>query len=179
MQIEITDVGPAKKDGNYVKMQLGYVRDGKNNSRTLVAVGKTTEVVKELAANAKPGDIYEIELEKSKDDKFWNWIGATKEEKQVKAEAAKTSYQTKSTYETPEERARKQVYIVRQSSIANAIEFLHCQGKKFSPEEVMDIARAFVSFVFATSGQITVDEVALGGDQDPNANVDFKDDIPF
>lgn len=57
----------------------------------------------------------------------------------------------KSTYETPEERAKKQVYIVRQSSIAQAITFLQIgKAKEVSVEDVLKVATQFESHVFGT-----------------------------
>jgi len=170
MQIEVSSVSPVRIEGKFPKMDINYVRDGKNNNRTLAGVGKTKEVITSLS-KAVPGDTYDIVLEKSADDKFWNWISAEKTNKEAAvASPTKSSYQTKSTYETPEERARKQVYIIRQSSLSNAIEYLTAQQKKYELKEVLCIAETFVSFVFQTEGQATVDEVGLE---------DLKDDIPF
>jgi hypothetical protein len=55
----------------------------------------------------------------------------------------------KSTYETPEERAKKQIYIVRQSSIGSAIDMLSV-GSKSPPkvDEVIAVAKQFEEYVF-------------------------------
>lgn len=144
MQIEIVKVGKPYKEGRFGKLDVEYIRDGKNVSRKLAAVGETEKVVK-ILADATPGDHYEIQIEKKGD--FYNWNDAKKVE--AVAAAAKTSYQAKTnTYETPEERARKQVYIVRQSSITNAIEVLKTHGEKVDAEEVKALAQEFVDFVF-------------------------------
>lgn len=55
---------------------------------------------------------------------------------------------TGSNYETKEERARRQVLIVRQSSLSNAIEALNVDGKLHAPEEYTDLAETFAEWVF-------------------------------
>lgn len=57
---------------------------------------------------------------------------------------------TGSNYETPAERAQKQVYIVKQSSISNAIELLKTRGAFVDPNEVVILAQVFVDYVFAS-----------------------------
>lgn len=47
-----------------------------------------------------------------------------------------------STYETPEERAKKQVIITRQASVNAAIEFLR-NNKAITVDQVLDIAKSF------------------------------------
>jgi hypothetical protein len=71
----------------------------------------------------------------------------------------------KSTYETPEERAKKQVYIVKQSSLSNAIALLNADGKntitggkKYTKEDVFALAQELTDWVFA---QETVKQTAL------------------
>jgi hypothetical protein len=140
MQIEIVKVGKPYKEGKWGKLDIEYIRDGKNVSRKLAAVGKTADVVKVLA-NATSGEHYEIEVEKN--GEYYNWNVATKVENV--APEKKTSYQAaKSTYETPEERARKQVYIARQSSLATATNLL---GVGADPDKVVAVAQKFVDFV--------------------------------
>lgn len=178
MTIELTNVSPVRIEGKFPKMDINYVRDGKNNNRTLAGVGKTKDVITVLS-KATMGDSFEILLEKSADDKFWNWVDAKKVVPTAAAEtvaAVKTSYQTKSTYETPEERAKKQVYIIRQSSLANAIEFLNAQGKKFTVDEVLERAQEFVDFVFQTECLNRAKGLAEEGLKQAE---EFKDDIPF
>ena len=53
-----------------------------------------------------------------------------------------------SNYETKEERAAKQIYIVKQSSLSSAIALSEANKAKASPEEVIAVAQKFVDFVF-------------------------------
>lgn len=54
---------------------------------------------------------------------------------------------TGSNYETPAERAQRQVYIIKQSSIGHAIELL---GQGTEVEMVLDTAQLFVDYVLGT-----------------------------
>ncbi len=159
MQIQVTAVGPVFRDGKYQKLELNYNRDGKPTKRTLVNIGKT-EPVFALLKDAKEGEAYEIELEQDAKTDYWNWVGV----KHVLADypaapatpAATKSVPTKSTYETPEERAKRQVLIVRQSSIASAIALL---GPKTNVADILKTAIVFEGHVFDTEKQELVDDI--------------------
>jgi len=65
--------------------------------------------------------------------------------------AAAATRVTGSNYETPSERAQKQVYIVKQSSIGSALEYLQMEGHGPHPvEQVIEVAQKFVDYVFDT-----------------------------
>jgi len=85
-------------------------------------------------------------------------------------QAAPSNTYTQRDYETKEEREKKQKFIIRQSSISNAIELLSV-GAKAAPkkEEVLELAQEFVNFVYEGTPQ----EVAL------QAVADIEDDIPY
>lgn len=55
---------------------------------------------------------------------------------------------TGSNYETPAERAQKQVYIVKQSSISAAIALATSNKEKQTAAEIIATAKEFVDFVF-------------------------------
>ncbi len=184
MQIELVKVGEVVNDGKYAKMDVFYIREGKAANRKLVSIGKTKDVMQELT-NFKAGDIVDVDLEKVADPKdatksFYNWVGIKLGEKQEAATVAKAAYVAKSTYETPEERARKQVYIVRQSSLANAIEFLGPRSSKVTKEDVFALAEEFSGFVFQTytpEAAVAVVQERAARKIDPKA--EFEDDILF
>lgn len=80
----------------------------------------------------------------------------------------------RSNFETPEERARKQIYIVRQSSISSAISTL-TSGAKHPPKiaEVLEVAKVYEQYVFGNSTETpTFDEVISKGGDD-------LDDVPM
>ena len=62
----------------------------------------------------------------------------------------------KPQYETADERALRQVMIVRQSSLAQAVALLSANGgKKNSPQDVISIAKVFENWVMTgDSGSI-------------------------
>jgi hypothetical protein len=62
---------------------------------------------------------------------------------------SKAAIGARSTYETPEERAQRQVLIVRQSSVSSAIAVLGAGAKApLKLEEVLTTAQAIADFVF-------------------------------
>ena len=162
MLIEITSVTAPFKDGAYFKMELAFVRDGKAQTRKLVAF-PSSKVLFDTLKEAKAKEVYEIDLEKDEKSGFWNWKKATRVDSSSPSAKPSAMASVKSTYETPEERARKQVYIVRQSSISSAIALLGSKAKK---EEILTLAEEFAGFVFQSNGNQPVGE-------------DFKDDIPY
>lgn len=55
-----------------------------------------------------------------------------------------------STFETPAERANKQVYIVKQSSLSSAIALASGNKEKATAEDIIKTAQQFVDYVFGT-----------------------------
>lgn len=105
-----------------------------------------------LLKDAKPGEVYDITVGKN-DKGYDTWTAASKvaaKSEDAKTDSPRGSWGTKSTYETPEERAIKQLYIVRQSSISNALELLKVNNPKggITVDQVLDVAQDFVDFVY-------------------------------
>lgn len=174
MHIELVKIGEVDTSTKYPKLELEYIRDGKNAKRKLAGVGPTRGVIM-LLKDAKPGDHYEIELEETKPNAdgqtFWNWNKATKIENVTPEQ--KTSFQAKSNYETPEERAIKQLHIARQSSISNALKLFELQGvdpKQVRFDDILDTAQGFVNFIYEGLEPAPEEEVLFEKS---------KDDIPY
>lgn len=148
MQIEILSVSvntvPTAK-GSYQVAEVAYkdIKDGKVNGKKIMSFA-AKEAFKVLSA-AKQGEKYDVGLEK--DDKgYWQW---TTMAPAGSAPAASTGNASpRSTYETPEERTKKQDFIIRQSSLANAIALLKTEKAIPKPEEVLELAEQFVKFVY-------------------------------
>ena len=127
--------------------------------------------------NAKNGDVYTVTREKD-DNGYWQWVGITAGESAGTSTGSAGTKATpasggnpapKSTYETAEERAKKQVYIVRQSSINAAIETLKVDKKAVAVEDVLATAKIYENYVFGIT--------EVDGPQDlPQEDED--DDIP-
>ena len=102
---------------------------------------------------AEPGEVYTVSREKDAKG-YWQWVGITEGEdaqpaaSQAPSKGTTATASPKSTYETPEERAKKQVYIVRQSSITAAISILKTDKKNPTKEEVVATASFYEAFVF-------------------------------
>jgi hypothetical protein len=58
------------------------------------------------------------------------------------------------SFETADERANRQVYIVKQSSLASAIALTEANKAKASPEEIIATAQKFVDYVFGNDNSI-------------------------
>ena len=156
MKIEIIK-SEVESKGKYNVCTVTYRGPGGAvESKKLFSFGEAAEAFKKLK-DASPDDVFEIKSEKiksAKDDKeYWYWTEATVVGK-VDSTVSKSpgaSVSPRSTYETPEERAKKQVYIVRQSSISAALGLLELQKvKEVDVDEVIDYARQFESYVFDT-----------------------------
>lgn len=113
---------------------------------------------------AGKGDVFTVLREKDKDG-YWQWVGIAAGEVEMEtgssapAGAKPAGVATKSTFETPEERAKKQVYIIKQSSIGHAIEILKTDKKNPTVEEVIHVADILVDYVLGINLDPNVPEV--------------------
>lgn len=130
-----------------------------------------------ILSKATFGQTYYIDRVKN-DKGFWDWTKASTTNEttedvpmaaQPVANAVKApSVSPKSTYETSEERAARQVMIVRQSSISSAVAMLAANGgKKNTPEEVLAIAKEFEAYVMGIEKK------------NPEDFSDLEEDVPF
>lgn len=111
--------------------------------------------LKTQLANLNPGQ--KFVMNKTKEGDFWkvNSIlpddGAVNVPQQGTTTGGKATptASPKSTYETSEERALKQIYIVRQSSLSAAIALVNATGdKKATPQSIITQAKVFENYVF-------------------------------
>ena len=196
MQIEIVNVSvstvPTAK-GSYQVADIAY----KNKSFQDKLEGKkvmsfTNKEVFTTLSNASFGDVLEITREKN-DKGYWDWIavngsgaGLNEANPIVPQKGAGVSApmpgkaatpSPKSNYETAEERAARQVLIVRQSSVSSAVD-LAVANKIKDPQAVVEIAKVFEAYVFDKE----VKPVAADPVQpEPPAGFfdDLPDDLPF
>lgn len=189
MQIEIVanpvNTIPTAK-GSYQVIELAY----KNKSFQDKLEGKkvmsfTNKDVFNALQKASFGDIFEVTRVKN-DKGFWDWtavssgnacgagavLGSLNEF--VPSPVKTGTVAPKSNYETAEERAARQVLIVRQSSISSAVE-LAVANKVKDPEEVINIAKKFEAYVFGKE-----DEKKAVAMDEPSGNFfeDMEDDFP-
>lgn len=111
-----------------------------------------------MLQNAQPGEVYDIE--RVKEGEFQNWVSAKKSDGSatvtatnapVAASKGSDYTPTKSSYPTDEERAKTQVYIVRQSNITAAINTLSVGAKKLDENDVLKLAKVYEAHVFGDS----------------------------
>lgn len=156
MQIRVINVNTENK-GKYTQATVNYEAEGKTDAKKLMSF-VFKDVYKALA-EAQPGDLFNIERVKN-DKGYWDWTEATPAGKAAAGSGVVTKA-VRSNFETPEERAARQVYIVRQSSIASAIALL--KGPKADPsvDEVIDTARKLEAYVFENNTQQLSDEIEI------------------
>jgi hypothetical protein len=155
INIEVVDVTiedvPKPKGGTYEKATVVYKGyEGKLESKALMGFATPKEVW-EVVVKAKKGDTFTIEREKDPSGKYWNWVAINRQDMPVKT----TAVPSKPTYETPDERAQRQVYIIRQSSIASAVAM---HGPKANVNDVLKTATLFVDFVMQQSMETLEDD---------------------
>lgn len=161
MQITIQEVTVekvAKGKQGYEVATVVYTDKGKNATKKIPSFAQPSVFVE--VKNATPGSVWEVDLKKEGD--YWNWV-AIKPANSDAAPARTTGYVaaaptggkvTGSNYETPDERRIKQMYIIKQSSISNAIDYykMNCVNE-VSVSSVLETAQQFVDFVYGTGAK--------------------------
>jgi hypothetical protein len=116
-----------------------------------------------------------VNVETTQNGKYTNWakIELVDDSPNSGASASPgkpSSTPVRSTYETPEERAQRQLMIVRQSSIANSLEYLKntSQAGDYGVNDTLQVAQQFVDFVYGTDDAL----------QAPQKLEDMDSDIP-
>lgn len=155
IKIRIIDVTPETVAGKtqYTKLVVSYrdVNEDKVKATNVMSFGD--KAVFTTLSNAVKGDEFTVTLEKN-DKGYWQWIGIEKGISKAEAPAdaakpaAKAGWQPNPNSETPDERAKKQVYIVRQSSLATAVASFGDIVNSFTAKDIIDRARDFEEYVF-------------------------------
>jgi hypothetical protein len=161
MIIEIIDVGSPESvktgKGQYQTLQVSFKNEqGQVQGKKLMSFSNPT-VFKDIQGYAK-GD--RIDVLTVKEGDYWQWKAIDKEgEAPPRAEAPKSTggggKVIGSNYETAEERARRQVYIIRQSSLGTAVELL---GQGASVDAVVKTAKQFEAYVFSKEAELATEE---------------------
>lgn len=128
MLIEIIAVGAKQKIKTYYQIEVTYKDLDKDRVGAKKLMSFSYPEVFNTLGKAEKGEQYGINLKKEGD--FWQWTEASKaeefeqEKKVTKTEAASTRVTGGGNWETKEERAQRQVFIIRQSCLGHAVEFL-------------------------------------------------------
>jgi len=91
---------------------------------------------------------------------YYNWTSLTPANSERAAPAAAKSTPVKSTYETPEERARRQVLIVRQSSLTNALKYFELRKK--GDDDIVNLDQVFAVAQDMVDWVMDIDEFQEG-----------------
>ena len=174
MLINIVDVGtPSTKASSngrsYQEIEVTYkTENGQVSNKKLMSFSNPS-VFNHIKGLGKGDSVNVTTVKNAKG--FWDWTGIGNEgDAPVATQSKPATAQaggrvTGSNYETKEERAARQVYIIRQSSLSTAVELL---GSGKSVDEVINVAKQFEAYVFAK-------------DLNPTKEVNFddmEDDIP-
>lgn len=159
LSVQIQTVSTAK--GSYQIADLAFKNltyQGKVEGKKIASFG-VAKASFEVLATAQPGEVYDVTVVKNAKG-FNDWVQMTKgvagnvtatpaSPASKGAVATSPTAAVRSSYETPEERAKKQVYIIRQSSVSSAVAALSAGAKtpvKF--EDVLDFAKKIEKYVF-------------------------------
>ncbi len=159
MRVKILDVAVeniVKGKSRYSKAAVAYSFNGEARTQNIMSFANPA-VFK--AVQDKVGQEVDIVLTKNAAG-YSEWAsidaadaGASPATASASSPAASTAAPTRvtgSNYETPQERASKQVYIVKQSSLSAAINLATANKEKATPAEIIATAQQFVDYVFET-----------------------------
>ena len=152
MKVKILDVNVetvTKGKNSYQKAAVTYTYNGEARTQNVMSFTNPAvfKAVKERVGQ-------EAEVTVIKNDAGYNtWsavedVGTAPAATASPSPAASPTRVTGSNYETPAERASRQVYIVKQSSISAAVALATANKEKATPAEIIAVAQQFVDFVF-------------------------------
>lgn len=162
-----------KGKNSYQVANVTYTTDrGENKSKKVMSF--SNPAVFAVAKDAKQGETYEVSY--TPGDQYYNWASmkvVSNDTTNVVASNVKQAPASGkvlgSTYETAEERKIKQMYIIKQSSIASAITYLnnvHKEGEpSYNVNEVLDVAQEFVDWIYDSEAKESL--------------ADMPNDIPY
>ena len=166
MLVTINNVTTSQAPKGYMIAEVQYTKDGQNESRKIMSFAAPAVYTTLTEMKSFPIDV-NVTLEKN--GKFWNWTGVeqsgnSKVDINRKDPGKAVGRIVGSNYETPEERARRQVYIIKQSSISSAISLIQARfpkGCECSVEEVLFIAERMKNYVLSVETSDPQEDVPL------------------
>lgn len=148
MQITISNVDVQDK-GKYQQAVVNYTtKEGKAEKKNVMSF--KNKALYSILSTAQTGEVYDVQLGKNEQG-YWEFTSAAKSEggsSQSQGGKAAASPAPRSTYETPEERAARQVYIIRQSSLSTALGILSVGSKAVKVSDVLATAKVLEDYVF-------------------------------
>lgn len=183
INIEVISVGapqtiPTKNGKSYQAIEVAYKKDDKIEGKKIMSF--TNPAVFKAVQGLSQGDFITVTTEKNEAG-YWQWEGVSKEDASAAPTAAPsaaatgggTTKSTGTSWETKEERAAKQIMIVRQSSISSAVALANAVGdKKSSPDSIIRVAQEFEAYVMDTSPPAAAKSAM-------DDMLDMDDDVPM
>jgi len=159
-QITVLKVEKEQQPGkNYSITSVSYkTTDGKVKGMKVFPFGPQAAVA-DAFDGAQSGDVYDANFEKNEKG-FWQF--APSPSKAAKGTTPTASPVAKGNWETSDERAARQVMIVKQSSLSNGVAFLAAKYPKGIPDEfrvgdLIDVARQLEEYVLHNKKPATGD----------------------
>ena len=158
MKVKILDVNiehVVKGKSRYSKATVAYSYDGQARTQNIMSFTNPAVFAK---VQEKVGQ--EVEVTVGKNDAGYNeWraveeVGTAAPVTAAGLSSLAPTRVTGSNYETPVERAAKQVYIVKQSSISAAVSLAASNKEKATAAEIIATAQQFVDWVFDKDNSI-------------------------
>lgn len=152
MQVTVIDVAQetlsAKNGRTFQQLVVSYKNDkGMAQAKKLVSFANPD--LFKAAKSWTKDQIINVKTVKNDKTGYWDWVGLEGETVATSKESATPTRVTGSNYETKEERAARQVYIIRQSSLATAVDLL---GQGASTDTVIETAKVFETYVLGNTG---------------------------
>lgn len=152
MQVTVIDVAQetlsAKNGRTFQQLVVSYKNDkGMAQAKKLVSFANPD--LFKAAKSWTKDQIINVKTVKNDKTGYWDWVGLEGETVATSKESATPTRVTGSNYETKEERAARQVYIIRQSSLATAVDLL---GQGASTDTVIETAKVFEAYVLGNPG---------------------------
>lgn len=158
MKVEIKSVAVENK-GKYKMMKVffTYPDSGKEGQQNLVSFGASKDAFLVLAA-ARAGQVFDIDTApQEKNPQYNDWVKAVEVAGTSTTSTSSKVGTPRSNFETPEERAIRQVAIARQSSLERALEyFALVKPKTITSSDVISLADEFVQYVLKGKGDTPV-----------------------
>jgi len=160
-QITVIRSTLSKAPKGYPIIELAYKSDdGKTKGMKILGFG-TQKAIVDTLTGLETGTVLDVEFEQN-DRGYWQFrsVKSTGKKEDVAAAVDAPKAKSGSNWETTEERAARQVMIVRQSSLGHAVAYLTAlepKGLTKSPNDVVDVARVFETYVLSQDKQPTGD----------------------
>ena len=158
MKVKILDVtteNVVKGKARYSKATVAYMYNGEAKTQSIMSFANPS-VFKDVTNYIGQ----EVEVSVKKNDTGYNEWAAIGPVCSIPSDDQSTLSGTPSSgvvrvtgsnYETREERAQKQVYIIKQSSITAALTTLQAQKTEFQVQDVTDLAQQYTDWVLGKS----------------------------